>query len=212
MKGVLLLLVGLLVGCSTVSEKKLADPQQVWQQRQQALAGLEQWQLNGRLAIDDGVGVYTLNVRWKQKPHSYEIFLSGPLNSGQVQLVGQDTGGVVLRDAKRNVYVAEHPEQLLYQHTGIRMPVTGLRYWILGMPQPSDSSSPASPGAQRKNLQPSEIQLDDEGRLLRFRQHRWQIEYDEYTQVSHWQLPERLSITQDDVEVQLVIHRWRTPS
>jgi len=204
MKGLLLLLAGLLAGCSTVAEKNLADPQQVWHTRQQALAGLDQWQLNGRLGITNGVEVYTLNVRWKQQPHGYEIFLSGPLNSGQVQLVGQDSGGVYLRDTDKHVYFADHPEQLLRQYTGVVMPVSGLRYWILGMPQPADP--------QQQDLQPSDLQLDAEGRLLRFRQDDWQVEYGDYTQVSGWQLPERLSITRDDVEVRLVIHRWRAPS
>ena len=189
----------MLASCTVAPKIDKTQQQLAWQTHQQNINALQQWQLNGRLAITRGVESYTLNIRWKQKSDSYEIFLSGPMSSGMVQLVGENHGGVVLRDAEKNVFHAEHPEQLLFEHTGVKMPVSGLRYWILGLPQP--------PSASVKSF--SQQKYDSEGRLVTFTQKDWLIDYDGYTTVTNWQLPESMHISNEDedVEVRIVIHR-----
>jgi len=46
----------------------------------------------------------------------------------------------VLRDADGRYWRADDAEQLLWQHTGIFMPVGGLRYWIRGLPTPEQDT------------------------------------------------------------------------
>ncbi len=188
-----------LAGCTTPTPVPSIEPEQAWQVHKQHLAQLQEWHLSGRLAIINGEEVWNLNVRWQQKGGHYEIFLAGPFGSGQIKLVGDDGGGVILRDAEQHVYFAEQPEELLYEHTGVRMPVTGLRYWILGLPDPGKNHS-------------SEIRLDGSGRLAHLRQRGWKVEFREYTLVNNWQLPEKLVITHDDLKVLLVVHEWRLSS
>jgi outer membrane lipoprotein LolB len=181
-------------GCAAPLPVPPADPETAWQSRQQDLAKVNDWHLHGRLAITRGSEAWHLKVNWRQKPEGYEIFLSGPFGSG-VKLEGNPQK-VVLHDAEQQTYSAKEPELLLYAHTGVLMPVTGLRYWILGLPDPDKNHS-------------NQTQLDAYGRLAELQQRDWTVRFRDYVAVEQFQLPERLFIQGEDVEVRLVVDDWQ---
>lgn len=185
----------LVAGCAAPLPIPPADAEATWQSRQQDLNKMNDWRLNGRLAITRGAEAWHLKVNWRQKQDGYEIFLSGPFGAGQVKLTGSPDG-VVLRDAERHAYYAREPEDLLYQHTGVFMPVTGLRYWILGLPDPGKNHT-------------SQTRLDVYGRLAELQQRDWKVQFPDYVAVKHYQLPERLLIQGEDIEVRLVVDDWQ---
>ena len=78
--------------------------------------------------------------------------------------------------------------------TGLQVPVTGLRYWILGLP---------APGAERSRV------LDGQGRLLSLEQNSWSMDYRGYTDVDGLSLPRKLFLRRDDLRVRLVVEQWR---
>ncbi len=172
-------------------------PEQAWQMHKARLASLQDWQFNGRLVFDNGAEVWSLKVRWQQMADGYNIMLIGPLGSGQVQLRGRDGDGVTLRNADNETFRADNVESLLYQQTGLRMPVSGLRYWILGLP---DASVPE----EKYTL------LDEQGRLLELKQANWHVEYLDYQQVADLSLPEKMNLSSGDIEVRLIIDHWTT--
>ena len=188
-------LILLVMGCAAPLPVPPADVEAAWQSRQQHLNQMNDWRLNGRLAITRGAEAWHLKVNWRQKQDGYEIFLSGPFGAGQVKLVGNHDG-VVLRDAERHAYYAMEPETLLYEHTGVMMPVTGLRYWILGLPDPGKNHT-------------SQTRLDDYGRLAELQQRDWTVQFPDYVDVKQYQLPERLLIQGEDIEVRLVVDDWQ---
>ena len=183
-----------LAGCAGPAVKP-ADRQLAWQARQQSLEQLTGWRMSGRVSIVRGSESWHLNVRWRQADDSYDIFLSGPFGAGQARLTGE-ADRVVLYDADQQVYSASSPERLLYDHTGIFMPVSGLRYWVLGLPDPGKNHD-------------SELALDDYGRLTELQQRDWRVSLGDYVEVDNLQLPERLEIRRDDVTVRLVVDDWR---
>jgi len=184
----------LIAGCAAPMPVPPADPEATWQSRQQDLATVNDWRLNGRLAITRGSEAWHLKVNWRQKPEGYEIFLSGPFGAG-VKLVGNPQG-VVLHDSEQHAYSAEEPELLLYTHTGVFMPVTGLRYWILGLPDPDKNHT-------------NQTRLDAYGRLAELQQRDWTVRFRDYVAVEQYQLPERLFIQSEDIEVRLVVDDWQ---
>ena len=188
-------LILLVMGCAAPLPVPPADAEAAWQSRQQHLNQMNDWRLNGRLAITRGAEAWHLKVNWRQKQDDYEIFLSGPFGAGQVKLVGNHDG-VVLRDSERHAYYAMEPETLLYEHTGVMMPVTGLRYWILGLPDPAKNHT-------------SQTRLDAYGRLAELQQRDWTVQFPDYVAVKHYQLPERLLIQSEDIEVRLVVDDWQ---
>ncbi len=183
-----------IAGCVAPMPVPPADPEATWQSRQQDLSKVNDWRLNGRLAITRGSEAWHLKLNWRQKPEGYEIFLSGPFGAG-VKLVGNPQS-VVLHDAEHHAYYAREPELLLYAHTGVLMPVTGLRYWILGLPDPGKNHT-------------NQTHLDAYGRLAELQQRDWTVRFRDYVAVKQYQLPERLFIESEDIEVRLVVDNWQ---
>lgn len=188
-----LLTVLLLAGCSSVPEiLPVKDPAQVWQSRQQALSSVQHWRISGRLVVTNGVEAWHLKVDWRQDADVYVIHLSGPFGAGHVRLQGSHSG-VVLQNADNESFYAQDAEELLYAQTGVRMPMGGLRYWIVGLPDPTGNGVP---------------QLDAFGRLQRLEQQQWNIVFKRYKSVNGLELPEKIFIDKQDVDIRLVIDEW----
>ncbi|HLA74858.1 MAG TPA: lipoprotein insertase outer membrane protein LolB, partial [Gammaproteobacteria bacterium] len=81
-----------------------------------------------------------------------------------------------------------------------RLPVSGLRYWVLGLPDPA-----APPAAQDR-------ELDGLGHLTRLRQSGWDIEFRRYSPVTTVDLPNKIFLTNQAagvrLEVRLAVEQW----
>lgn len=188
----------LLSACSSVvldsqSLATVSDP--VWAERQARLSTIKSWNLTGRLAVNNGVEAWNLDMSWQQYNGNYHIELSGPFGAGKVRLVGNERG-VVLHSADDQTYHAERPDDLLYAATGVTMPVEGLRYWIVGL---------ASPGHTGKT------RLDTRSRLAYLEDSNWSVKFRRYTTVAGMQLPDKIFIDRADreIDVRLVVDQWK---
>ena len=119
--------------------------------------------------------------------------MAGPFGVGHAQLTGTQEG-VILVDADKNTFYASGPDRLLYETTGIRMPVKGLLFWMRGL---------ANPRAQIKD-----IKLDEFGRLARLQQNNWQINFKRYLRVGEFELPEKIFINSTDLKVKVFVDEW----
>ncbi|MFO7604457.1 MAG: lipoprotein insertase outer membrane protein LolB [Gammaproteobacteria bacterium] len=194
MRGLLLGLVVLLLSsaCTTMAPPA-GDDDVSWQAHRQQVAQLDFWTVTGRLAVSNGRESWHLSLTWKQQGPTYLIRLVGPLGAGQVQLRG-DARGVLLDDGENPPVYADNANALLYQNTGLNIPVEGLRFWIRGLPDPQLASE--------------EVQLLA-GKLKQLQQGGWQLDYRGYQQVNHTALPKRLFMQRDDLDVRLVIDQWQ---
>jgi len=185
----------LIAGCTSLPPRHVPESsQQTWALRQQDLKQIDGWQLKGRVAIINGEEAWYLNVDWLQNDGDYRIDMWGPFGAGRVRLQGNEQG-VRLIDSDQYVYYSTDPESLLYEHTGVKMPVAGLRYWILGL---------ADPGQSQK-----EAILDRYGRLASVQQDAWNVELQRYTPVGQMELPDKLSVNKDDLRVKMVVDNWK---
>lgn len=182
-----------LAGCAAPPDTGTV-PVQSPEQREQALEQIDTWHLKGRVAIINGSEAWHLNMAWQQRQEDYRIELWGPFGSGRVRLEG-DGQGVRLIDSDQGIYYADDPESLLYAHTGVKMPVSGLRYWILGM------ADPRYPIRQPRR--------DQAGRLTALKQADWQIAFSRYTRADGLALPDRLSVDRQDLRVKMVVDNWQ---
>ncbi len=186
----------LLAGCAGPAVIPVASPESTWAERAAVLAEIEAWKLAGRVSITDGNAAWHLKLFWEQWADGFRMDLSGPFGAGAVKLYG-NRDGVLLRDADGHHWRADDAEQLLWQHTGIFMPVGGLRYWIRGLPTPEQDTR--------------DMELDAAGRLARLRQNGWTITFREYLPVDGLELPCNLLVQRDDIEVRVVVDRWQLP-
>lgn len=176
--------------CTTTPPAKTVS----WQQHEAAVSGLENWSLQGRIAVNDQSQGWHATVRWQQNNADYSIELIGPFGQGRIRIDGSP-GGVVLQSAE-GVVNADNAETLLEQATGIRVPVSGLRYWVLGVPAP-DRKIQTTTG-------------NGHGQIASLRQDGWLISYPRYSSdAGGLQLPKLINATQHDIKVKLVIDAWQ---
>lgn len=168
-------------------------PEQVWRQRAHQLLTLHSWTLTGRIALRADEEAWHASVYWRQRGEHYQIRIRGPLGMGAIELAGGPEG-VVLRTSKDERHAADAPEQLLREMTGWTMPVSGLRYWLLGVSE----QDAAIDG----------MQLDVGGRLESLRQAGWAIAYLRYDQIDGVQLPAKLYLESSRVSARIVINHW----
>ncbi len=114
------------------------DPEQAWQLRQQVLTGLEDWSLSGRLGIQTGHEGWHVSINWQQQQAAYTIRITAPLGQGSMMLEG-DADSVLMQTSEGESLQATDPGRLLYHQFGWRVPVTSLRYWVLGLPAPGEA-------------------------------------------------------------------------
>ncbi|MFV2060840.1 MAG: lipoprotein insertase outer membrane protein LolB [Gammaproteobacteria bacterium] len=183
----------LLSACTTVNKPTpVDDPELEWAVRQTQLNKISQWKINGRLAITNEAEVWHLSVIWNQQDQRYKIHLSGPFGAGAVQLTGDQTGVMIKSDGETTH--ANNAEQLLLEKTGVQIPVKDLFYWVRGLPNPESNNT--------------NIKLDPYGRLNTLSQNNWKIRFKRYNTTGTIDLPSKIFIKRESLDIRFVIEEW----
>jgi outer membrane lipoprotein LolB len=184
-------LVFVLAGCQTVPVSPA--PSVSWSVRRPELQALGRFGLNGRVAVAVGNQGFNAGLRWTQSAAVTHLTLTGPLGAGGVQVTAD--GGdlsVVTSNGKRLGNAAARTQ--LEEKLGFEPPLASLRYWVLGVPDPS---------------RPAAVQLDSQERLTQLTQDGWQIDYTAYMPVGAEWLPRLLTLRRQDVRVRMVVDGWQ---
>jgi outer membrane lipoprotein LolB len=191
---VALLLLASLTACTVAPTRPQAEREQLWQARSAQLAHIDAWDLEGRLAVHAGDQGGQMALRWHRQGETEEVDITGPLGKRLLQLV-QDASGARAVDADRRTYAGRDAQSLLFEATGWQIPLSGLNYWVLGLPIPGV---------------PHEQRLDDEGRLESLRQLGWTVRFLDYGRYQGVELPRRLFLEIPDpaLELRLVVQAW----
>lgn len=164
-----------------------------WETRVRVLGNVEDWEFSGRIGVkasDDG---FNGKLRWRQDGDAFTATVGGPLGIGTVRIAG-DGGRVELTDKDGETTVLGDVERDLYSRYGWTIPVSSLRYWALGIPDPG---APATP------------EFGADGRLARLAQRAWIVTISEYSEGAGQPMPSRLSAESADTRVRIVIDNWR---
>ena len=180
----LLLLVLLLGGCAAVPVTSVTG---------RSSAELTDWQFNGRISLTRGEQGWHAGLVWQEHAGRFQLDVAGPLGQGAFQLSG-DAEGVLLVDARQQNFTARDADTLLEHVTGWVLPVSGLRYWVRGVPAPGTEARASH---------------DAQGRLVQLEQDGWDISYSRYQAIEGADWPAKLRLERDDIVVRLVIDQWR---
>ncbi len=187
-----LLCLALLFGCSTPTKQPPFNGiEQPLSSHQQGLSQLESWEISGRIIITLDDESWNANLRWDQQHDRFNISLNAPMGQGSMRLTGAP-GRTTLETSDGGFATAPDPETLLYDQFGLEVPLSALRYWMIGLP---------TPGYHRQ-------QLDQQGHMVALEQHNWQLRINKYRQYGAYQLPGRLFLKGDEGEVKVAITRW----
>ena len=169
--------------------------QQRWSEHRRTLADYQTWNLHARAVVWRATEVYNVGLQWRQDARQFVMLLEAPFGQGVFRIENGADGGyrLLLPDGQR--FENRTPEALLEEVFGWSLPISGLRYWIRGLPRPG--------GDYRK-------QLDDSGLARSLNQDRWSIAFTEYFDDARQpRLPRRLKLARDDLSIKLVIEHWQ---
>ncbi len=149
------------------------------------------WQAQGKLGIKTSDRAGSLQFDWRQAGKKFRVELSGPLGLGRTIIESQSRNRIRLTDAKGNSWIQPLSAAALRASLGWYLPLPALPYWIAGMPAPRlGSADPLSePGS--------------------FHQAGWELTPTRKTKVQGLSLPSRVTVSQQDVQFTVVIHKWR---
>ncbi len=182
----------LLAGCATVPQSVPLPNIDSWETRTSILGDLQDWQFRGRIAVKAGDEGFNGKFNWSQNGDAFNATVGGPLGMGTVRIEG-DAQTVVLTDKDGVKTVLRDAELELRYRYGWTIPVASLRYWALGIPDPSA---------------PAITEVDENGRLARLEQRDWVVQISRYREGGGQQMPRILTATNPDTRVRMVIDRW----
>ena len=186
----LLAIATLMSGCRTLPAPPAAP--ESWEARRAALQGREHFQIKGRVAVASGADGFTASVHWAQNGTQSTLALDGPLGVGGMHVTSDGTT-LSLVNARGERLDSEAARTELRARLGFDAPLASLRYWILGVPDPST---------------PAVEIVDVERRLTSLQQNDWQIDYADYVVVKGEWLPGRMTLYRADVRVRLIVDHW----
>lgn len=187
------LLAALLAGCASV--RPPAPPAvfapKPWAMRLVELQQLRDWHLAGRAAVALGTQGWQATLEWRQQDQKSEMHLAGPFGAGALTLE-LTPAGLSLNGAPPSDAMAAQ----LQERLGFELPLGNLRYWLLGVPDPSVSF---------------ELTRNEQDRALLLSQADWTITYEKYLPSNGDLLPGRLVMTRADARVRVVVDHWDNP-
>jgi outer membrane lipoprotein LolB len=147
---------------------------------------LERWSFEGRLALTGKNDSWSASINWGHRPDDEKIKLSGPLGQGAtvIQLTGDS---VTIDRGDGQAQSSTQPEAFINQQLGMFVPVRSLRYWVIGLPEPTSAFIETANG---------------------FSQAGWLIEYKQMEPVDDQSMPHKISVTNERVKLKLVIDQW----
>jgi outer membrane lipoprotein LolB len=147
---------------------------------------LPHWSLEGRLAVIGKNDSWSASLAWEHQPDKEQLKLSGPLGQGATVIRLTDTV-VTLDRGDGRVQSSTQPEQFINQQLGLFVPLRSLRYWVVGLPEPTQAFLETHDG---------------------FTQSGWLVEYKQMQAVSGEQMPHKVTVINNQVKLKLIIDQW----
>jgi len=188
----LLLSLGLLGACATTRQGIDLPNIDTWESRSAVLGEIREWEFKGRIAVKAGDEGFNGKLNWSQRDDTFTATVGGPLGMGTVRIEG-DARSVILTDKDGVETVLTDAEFELRHRYGWTIPVASLRYWALGIPDPTMQAV---------------TDFDELDRLVRLEQSNWIVEISRYREGGGQQMPRILSATNPDTRVRMVIDKW----
>ena len=180
----------LVAGCRTTP---VHPPVADWPTERAARQALDKWEMTGRAGIKTASDGFTASLHWIQQGTTSEARIQGALGVGGLRV--RASGDSLEIDTSKGEHIGpDEAAAELERAIGFDLPVTELRYWLLGVPAP--------------NLEATE-ELDEHGRLVRLSQQGWNLTFDRFALTHGSWLPGRIRLERGAVRVKLVADKWQ---
>lgn len=170
-----------LVACASVQKTPPSDISS------KTPASIQSWSMDGRIGVQSAEGAWHANLYWEHAPEQDRLRISGPLSQGLVSIIVQKDL-IYLNEGNGVTSLSRDPDAMLRQRLGFAIPLTSLRYWMLGVSDPGKKSVPLAAGG--------------------FQQAGWEIAPDKLTTVAGWTLPQKLRVQGAGVKLKILADSW----
>ena len=169
------------------------------------VAEVSTWQMRGKIAFRQGKDAASLNLVWKNDSGDFDFRLTNFLGVSLVKLTVTDEKSDLEADGE--TFSNALPEPLIYQVTGMVIPVAPLLSWVKGLPLEGDKFTLTEKGLVDT--------LESYCKGCR----NWQVSYGNYGSVlmgneeSVW-LPHSIKLTQNETpdmpktQLKIKIYQW----
>ncbi len=177
----------LLTGCATLN----TVPAPVVLPDSPAL--LKAWAMDGRIGVQSAGTAWQANLYWEHDDRQDRLRISGPLSQGLISIIVQKDL-IYVNEGNGVTQLSRNPDALLRQRLGFVAPLTSLRYWMLGVPDPGKAA-----------LRIKGEEHDTGG----FEQAGWRIYPGELANVDGWMLPRKLRAQGAGVKLKILADNWQ---
>ncbi|AMG66081.1 lipoprotein insertase outer membrane protein LolB [Providencia stuartii] len=190
----------LLTACVTTQQTttsgtgSASDPQ--WKTHLQEVNALRNYQTRGSFAYEfDGSKTYA-KFFWQQyTPEKYRLLLTNPLGSRELELtVEPDLARLTTKDGQ--THMSDVPSELIYQLTGMEIPLEDLTAWLTGSPGRATQFT-----LDKNHLLKSVTLQQTNGE-------KWQLNYLSYNMNTTPMLPSNLELRQGSRLIKLKMDSW----
>ncbi|CAI8866038.1 lipoprotein insertase outer membrane protein LolB [Methylocaldum szegediense] len=154
---------------------------------------LKAWLLEGRIGVQTANDAWQANLFWEHDADQDRLRVSGPFSQGMVSIILQKDL-IYINEGGGVTELSRDPDAMLKERLGFIVPLSSLRYWIVGLPDPNHTYTPI---------------YNESGSLLGFRQAGWTLQFQNFMTVEDRIMPQKMAIQGKDVKLKLVADSWR---
>lgn len=185
------------LGCSTLPPEQESVE---WQAHRSQLKALTQYTANGKLGYISPEQRQSLNVHWTYSANLTQVRLTTFLGQTVFNLTSTPNGSFIeTYDGQK--LSGKNINALIYQLTGLDIPIEQLSDWLIGLPASADQyqlNEFNTVGSLQKQLANK----------------RWELDYNEYRsfpvddRTYSLPMPTRMQLRQADTKLNLVVSKW----
>lgn len=183
-----------MLGACVTSRDRIGESIDVdWLDRRDLLRQLDDWRMEGRIALRTGKDGYNGTLSWEQLEDDLDFRFRGPFGFGGFRIHG-NLDRLRVKTTRGEEFYLQDPEVEMRDRFGWAVPVYNMRYWIVGVSAPESTAD--------------EI-VDEQGFLAELEQGGWEVRYDGYRDHQGLALPRKIVMESGDVRIRVVTDSWR---
>lgn len=168
---------------------------------------LNQWTARGKMMVAANGEKVSGYFYWQQNGNDLAFSLNTLIGINMFELTINNNVAKLQVDGK--TYQDKSAEHLIFRLTGLDIPVSQLRWWVLGQVNPNKNSEANPFKTHKKNNANSAVTFDKvQQRQVSYKGKTWSVKYASWQKVMQFELPKSVSVTTDQNRIKLSITDW----